>query len=39
VLKEKLGMKSAPLTSKIAEALQDDPRLCQALERLWSQVE
>jgi hypothetical protein len=39
VLREKLRMKSAALTSKIAEALQDDPRLNQALERLWSKAE
>lgn len=39
VLKEKLRMKSAALTSKIADALQDDPRLNQALERLWSKAE
>jgi hypothetical protein len=36
ILKEKLRMKSNALTSKISEALQDDPRLTQALERLWS---
>ncbi|HYO59132.1 hypothetical protein [Archangium sp.] len=39
VLKEKLRMKSSALTSKIADALQDDPRLNQALERLWSKAE
>jgi hypothetical protein len=39
VLKEKLRMKSAALTSKIAESLMDDPRLNQALERLWSKGE
>ncbi|WNG35181.1 hypothetical protein F0U60_17215 [Archangium minus] len=39
VLKEKLRMKSAALTTKIADALQDDPRLNQALERLWSKAE
>ncbi|XXF76041.1 hypothetical protein P2318_23680 [Myxococcaceae bacterium GXIMD 01537] len=39
VLKEKLRMKSAALTQKIAEALQDDPRLNQALERLWAKAE
>jgi len=38
VLKEKLRMKSAALTSRIAEALRDDPRLNQALERLWSKA-
>jgi hypothetical protein len=36
VLKEKLKMNSKSLTEKIADALQDDPRLNQALERLWS---
>lgn len=36
VLKEKLKMNSKNLTEKIADALQDDPRLNQALERLWS---
>ena len=36
ILKEKLRMQSKALTSKIADALQDDPRLTQALERLWS---
>jgi hypothetical protein len=39
VLKEKLRMQSQALTAKIADALQDDPRLNQALERLWSQGE
>jgi hypothetical protein len=39
VLKEKLKMKSAALTQKIADALQDDPRLNQALERLWAKAE
>ena len=39
LLKEKLHMKSASLTAKIADALQDDPRLNQALERLWSKAE
>jgi len=39
VLKEKLHMKSSALTSKIADALQEDPRLNQVLERLWSKAE
>lgn len=39
VLKEKLHMKSATLSSKIADALQEDPRLNQVLERLWSKAE
>ena len=36
ILREKLRMQSRALTSKVADALQDDPRLSQALERLWS---
>ena len=36
ILKEKLRMQSKALTSKIADTLQDDPRLNQALERLWA---
>ena len=36
ILREKLRMKSQALSTKIAEAIQDDPRLNQALERLWS---
>lgn len=36
ILREKLHRDSKALTSKIADALQDDPRLNQALERLWS---
>ncbi len=39
VLKEKLHMKSSNLSSKIADALQEDPRLNQVLERLWSKAE
>ncbi len=39
VLKEKLRMKSTSLTQKIADALQEDPRLNQALERLWAKAE
>jgi hypothetical protein len=39
ILKEKLRMKSSSLTSKISDALQDDPRLNQVLERLWSKAE
>ena len=35
ILKEKLRMQSKALTAKIADQLQDDPRLQQALERLW----
>lgn len=36
ILREKLRMQSKALTDKIAAQLQDDPRLSQALERLWS---
>ncbi|MCY1045155.1 MAG: hypothetical protein EOO71_23810 [Myxococcaceae bacterium] len=39
VLQEKLHMKSDALTGRIAGALQDDPRLNQVLERLWSKAE
>ncbi|MFL5350596.1 MAG: hypothetical protein ACJ8AT_37975 [Hyalangium sp.] len=39
VLKEKLHMKSSSLSGKIADALQEDPRLNQVLERLWSKAE
>lgn len=39
VLKEKLRMKSSALSGKIADALQEDPRLNQVLERLWSKAE
>ena len=36
ILKEKLRMQSESLTSRIADALVDDPRLNQALDRLWA---
>lgn len=36
ILREKLRLQSKALTQKIADALQDDPRLNQALERLWN---
>ena len=39
VLREKVRMQSKALTQKIADSLQDDPRLNQALERLWSRAE
>lgn len=39
VLKEKVRMQSKALTQKIADALQEDPRLNQALDRLWSTAE
>jgi len=37
ILKEKLKLANKSLNEKIAESLHDDPRLNQALERLWSQ--
>lgn len=37
VLKEKLKMKSKALTEKIAQQLEDDPRVNSALDRIWSQ--
>jgi hypothetical protein len=39
VLKEKVRMQSKALTEKIADTIQDDPRLKQALERLWTKAE
>lgn len=39
ILKEKVRMQSRALTQKIADTLQDDPRLNQALERLWGRAE
>ncbi len=36
ILKEKLRMQSKALTEKIAQSLQDDPRLTQTLERIWA---
>lgn len=39
ILREKVRMQSRALTDKISAQLQDDPRLNQALERLWSRVE
>jgi hypothetical protein len=38
ILKEKVRMQSRALTQKIADTLQDDPRLNQALERLWGRA-
>lgn len=38
ILKEKVRMQSRALTAKIAETLQEDPRLSQALERLWGRA-
>ncbi len=37
ILKEKMKLANKSLSEKIAESLQDDPRLNQALDRLWSQ--
>lgn len=37
ILKEKVRMQSKALTARISESLTDDPRLQQALERLWAQ--
>ena len=37
ILKQKLRMQSKALTQKIADALQDDPRLNGTLDRLWSE--
>lgn len=36
ILKEKVKVSSKALTEKIADTLQDDPRLNQALDRIWS---
>ncbi|HLT28417.1 MAG TPA: hypothetical protein VK013_00110 [Myxococcaceae bacterium] len=39
ILHQKLRLKSQSLTQKVADALQDDPRLQAALERLWGSAE
>lgn len=39
ILREKVRLQSKSLTQKIADQLKDDPRLSQALERLWSKAE
>lgn len=39
VLREKVRMQSKALTERIAGTLQDDPRLSQALDRLWAKGE
>ncbi len=39
ILREKVRMQSKALTQKIADQLQDDPRLSQALDRLWTKGE
>lgn len=37
ILREKVRMQSKALTARISESLTDDPRLQQALERLWTE--
>src|SRR5690606_15545273 len=39
ILHQQLRLKSQSLTQKVADALQDDPRLQAALERLWGCAE
>ncbi len=39
ILREKVRLQSKALTNKIADQLQDDPRLQKALERLWAKAE
>lgn len=39
ILREKVRMQSKALTQKIAESLEGDPRIAQALERLWAHSE
>lgn len=39
ILNQKLRLKNQSLTQKVADALQDDPRLQAALERLWGSAE
>jgi hypothetical protein len=39
ILREKVRLQSKSLTQKIADQLQDDPRINQALERLWSKAD
>jgi hypothetical protein len=39
ILREKIHMQSKALTNRIANELQDDPRLQKALERLWAKAE
>jgi hypothetical protein len=36
ILRKKLRLKSAALTGRITDALQDDPNVSQLLERLWA---
>ncbi len=39
ILREKVRLQSAALTQRISDQLQNDPRINQALERLWNKVE
>lgn len=39
ILREKVRLQSKALTQKITDQLGDDPRINQALERLWSKAE
>jgi hypothetical protein len=39
ILREKVRMQSKALTKKISDQLKDDPRITQALDRLWSKAE
>ena len=39
ILRDKVRMQSKALTDKISDQLQGDPRLSQALERLWKRGE
>jgi len=39
ILRDKVKMQSKALTDKISDQLQGDPRLAQALERLWKRAE
>lgn len=39
ILREKVRMQSKALTEKISDQLSNDPRINQALERLWSKAE
>jgi hypothetical protein len=39
ILRDKVRLQSKALTQKITDQLQNDPRINQALERLWSKAE
>ena len=39
ILRDKVRLQSKALTQKISEQLQNDPRINQALDRLWSKAE